>query len=129
LLGAAGAWIVPLLLAIWAVNRARESPPGPSLLRSLILIALAIVCITALSLLHDSSVADGVYLPGEHAPPAPWGGAVGHSLALVARSVLGPVGAHLAVWSAALALGIVALEITWPAPVNHAARALLAGAI
>jgi DNA segregation ATPase FtsK/SpoIIIE-like protein len=128
--GPVGAWMLPLLLALWAVNRLRESSLRSALIATAFVAGATIVVASALALLHDPLATSGgrpsPQLPGDSPRALAWGGTLGVALAGAAHGGLGAVGAHLVVWTAALVFLLVGLEIAWPAPVARLASRLAA---
>ncbi len=108
-IGPVSAWLLPVVLAMLAVNRWRESSVGLLALRCAVLVATAIALATALGLFSA------------------WGGSAGTSVAQSLRTSMGVVGAHLIVWASVLAIGVIAVEVNWPRPVGATARGVAAG--
>ncbi len=119
--GWVAAYGVPLVFFAWGANRLRARPPGPLALET---VFGALLVVEALALLGLAGPA-----------VAPWTGSLGQGLSAAARSLLGTLGAAIALGALFLVSGLVASEIgfglvthAWRLFVKAPARAVLDGA-
>jgi len=111
-LGAAGAWLAPLVLLAWGWNRLRLRPAGELGLRTAVGAGAAAAALGLVYLLSGGN--RGLV------------GGAGEWIGLVATRFLGRVGGELVLGTALVVIAVVAFELGASSPLRKAAAALLA---